>query len=331
MPVSHWDKATPLNNGTVDQLRNLQMQEGIFGPQYNDSIRVLMAELAKWRDDQNGSLLTTGTSTAYVLATNQDFGANPNALADGAHVVARLHTAPGAAATIVVDGHAAKPLRIASATALVVATVLAGRPVGLRWSAADDCWYIVFRSIEPASAAEARAQSLDSKALTPKSMESILPIGTKTAFYQAAAPAGWTQITDAAINDAIIRFTNGAGGGTNGGSAAFGTVFTSRTPAGTVGGTALTEANMAAHRHAVVANAASSAGVGLSGSNFLSVEVTAGMGDSNYSLRGAGTEPGVGLSSVSGSGTSHNHTFIGTAMDFAVKHCNFIICERTAA
>ena len=66
-------------------------------------------------------------------------------------------------------------------------------------------------------------------------MESILPIGTKMVFFQAAAPTGWAKVTDAQLDEAAIRIVTGTGGGF-GGSAAFSTAFASRTPAGTVGG-----------------------------------------------------------------------------------------------
>lgn len=41
-----------------------------------------------------------------------------------------------------------------------------------------------------------------------------MDIGTKTLFYQAAAPTGWTQ--DASVNDRVLRVVSGSGGGTGG-------------------------------------------------------------------------------------------------------------------
>ena len=48
--------------------------------------------------------------------------------------------------------------------------------------------------------------------------------GTKLIFPQTAAPTGWTKDTTAAINDAILRFVTGTGGGSGGAS------FASRQP-----------------------------------------------------------------------------------------------------
>ena len=63
-----------------------------------------------------------------------------------------------------------------------------------------------------------------------------MPAGTKAMFQQTAAPTGWTQVTDAAYNDAFMRVVNDASattGGTN-----------------TVSGFAMTdEAQLVAHTH----------------------------------------------------------------------------------
>lgn len=41
-----------------------------------------------------------------------------------------------------------------------------------------------------------------------------IPAGTAMAFFQAAAPTGWTKSTD--NNDAVLRVVSGSGGGTGG-------------------------------------------------------------------------------------------------------------------
>jgi hypothetical protein len=55
---------------------------------------------------------------------------------------------------------------------------------------------------------------------------SSIPSGSTALFFQASAPSGWTQNTDASINTTTMRVVTGSGGGT-GGSDAFGTTFTS--------------------------------------------------------------------------------------------------------
>lgn len=44
----------------------------------------------------------------------------------------------------------------------------------------------------------------------------LIPSGATMVFYQSAAPAGWTQVTDASVDDRILRVTGAAGGVTGG-------------------------------------------------------------------------------------------------------------------
>jgi hypothetical protein len=64
------------------------------------------------------------------------------------------------------------------------------------------------------------------------------PAGTKMVFFQAAAPSGWTK--DVTHNDKMLRVVSGSGGGSGGNWTISGL---------TVGGTALTIAQMPAHTH----------------------------------------------------------------------------------
>ena len=68
----------------------------------------------------------------------------------------------------------------------------------------------------------ATAYSGDGSALTGVSS---IPAGTQALFFQASAPSGWTQNTDASINTTTMRVVTGTGGGV-GGNDAFGTTFT---------------------------------------------------------------------------------------------------------
>jgi hypothetical protein len=77
----------------------------------NNCARENMAALAKVYKDQKGSIVTTGSGTAYVLATNNAHAA----LADICLTVCRIHTINTGSATIAVDGLAAKTLQIKGA------------------------------------------------------------------------------------------------------------------------------------------------------------------------------------------------------------------------
>ena len=136
--------------------------------------------------------------------------------------------------------------------------------------------------------------------------------GTAMLFAQTAAPTGWTKSTT--HNDKALRVVSGTAG--SGGTAAFTTVFTNRTPAGsvTVDGTTLTESQIPAHTHTT--NAYNSSGTGSYDPG--------GSSAVNY-VSGASI-----TSSSTGGGGSHTHTgsFTGTAMDFAVQYVDVIIATK---
>jgi microcystin-dependent protein len=63
---------TPATNGTADP--SINWAAGNAPSAVNPSARAMMARIAEWRDDTSGSLTTTGSGNAYLLATNQAAG-----------------------------------------------------------------------------------------------------------------------------------------------------------------------------------------------------------------------------------------------------------------
>ena len=77
--VYQWSTTTA-NNATADP--SINWAEGMSPSSVNDSGRAMMSALAGFRNDISGKLLTSGTSTAYALASNQGF--TSQAVMDGA-------------------------------------------------------------------------------------------------------------------------------------------------------------------------------------------------------------------------------------------------------
>lgn len=191
------------------------------------------------------------------------------------------------------------------------------------------------------------------------SSPAAFPSGTRMLFQQTSAPTGWTK--ELTHNNKALRLTTGSV--TTGGTATFTSVFTSRTPAGsldsvTVTGTVqnhtLTTAQLPAHSHGASGLTFSGDAVGNhqhgpngGGSFFAStggsaVNATPGVAahqDALTSPAGAHTPSGTigGNTANAGSDQAHNHglvmnahghTFTGTAMDFAVQYVDFIIAVK---
>lgn len=115
-----WSKTAATNSGSDSAVN---FAEGQAPSTLNDSGRGLMASVAKWRDDTNGSLATTGGTTAYVLTTNQTFAA----LTAGYQVAFQINATNTGTSTLNVDSLGAKPLRKAANVEVVAGDLLIGR------------------------------------------------------------------------------------------------------------------------------------------------------------------------------------------------------------
>lgn len=137
----------------------------------------------------------------------------------------------------------------------------------------------------------------------PASVGVDFPSGTRMLFQQTTPPPGWTKDSTAFFNDCGLRLVTGSV--VNGGSTAFTSVFQSRTPAGTVGPTALSVAQLPSHQHGYL------------------VPTLAGSPTGSGATRIETTTPG--LTDATGSGETHTHGLTMNAMDFAVKYADFVI------
>ena len=114
--VTTWSQ-TAASNGTADS--SVNFAEGMAPSAVNDSARALMASVAEWRDDTNGTLASAGGTTAYTLTTNQTFAA----LAAGLHVVFQVNATNTGTTTLNVDSLGAKPLRVTAGAELVAGDI----------------------------------------------------------------------------------------------------------------------------------------------------------------------------------------------------------------
>lgn len=195
MTVFTWS-ATAADNDDADGTINCR--EGQAPSTINDSMRAIMAAIAKWRDDTSGKLVTAGTASALTLTTNQTF----TALSDGITVTALLGTAINASATLDVDSLGATAIHGISGTA-VTAGYAANQIVTFTYDASASAWVVT------------------------GGLRGEFASGTAMVFYQSSAPAGWTA---ASINNKALRVVSAGGtGGSDGGTTAFTSVFAART------------------------------------------------------------------------------------------------------
>ncbi len=115
----NWSQ-TATSNATADPAIN--WSEGQAPSSINDSARAMMAVTAEYRDDVNGSLTTSGSATAYTLATNSVY--DTLAHLNGQKLTVAFHTTSGVTPTLNVDSLGAKPIRQASGITLPTGALL---------------------------------------------------------------------------------------------------------------------------------------------------------------------------------------------------------------
>ena len=197
--------------------------EGQSPSSLNDSAREVMAALARWYQDQNGTLTSTGSSNAYVVAGNQTYAA----LNDIGLLVFRANFTNTGSATLNVDSLGAKTIKKNHDQNLSSGDIEANQIVVVAYNATDDTFELIC-----------------DKANTDQEFDS----GTRMLFQQETAPTGWT--IDTTLNDAGLRLVDGSTQtfettASPGGSVAFSTVF-GRTA---TDGHQLTISEMPAHTH----------------------------------------------------------------------------------
>jgi hypothetical protein len=148
--------------------------------------------------------------------------------------------------------------------------------------------------------------------------------GSLVTFQQTSAPTSWTKQTT--HNNKALRVVSGTA--SSGGSTAFTSVFTSRTPTGSVSvsnaAVTLSTAQLASHNHSI------------SGNTNLVTTFPGGQTSSHGAATGGNTNGTQiafsGTTNNTGSNNSHTHSntasFSGSALDFAVQYVDIIICSK---
>jgi hypothetical protein len=105
----------------------------------NDSARAMMAAIAGYRDDISGLLTTTGTASAYLVATNQVLPSPPN---DGQQLSATVNVTNGMAPTLSADAGTAFPIQSSPGNPVPAGSLIQGSPYTFRFSAANSAWML---------------------------------------------------------------------------------------------------------------------------------------------------------------------------------------------
>lgn len=120
---------------------SINWAEGMSPANVNDSGRAMMAAVAKYRDDIAGAIVTGGTSTAYTVASNQQF--DSLAHLDGKMVAFTPHVTNGAnGSSLNVDGLGVKPILTAPGAGLPGGVLIQGTPYVALYNNTDGAFYV---------------------------------------------------------------------------------------------------------------------------------------------------------------------------------------------
>lgn len=137
MPFYLWSQ-TPASNASADPTINFA--EGQAPSSLNDSNRAVMAAQAKWGADISGAIVTSGSSTAYTVASNSVF--DTLAHLSGQMIAFTPHATNAATVTLNVDSLGAKPLRSAPNVELQAGAIVLGTPYVAVYNNSDGAFYL---------------------------------------------------------------------------------------------------------------------------------------------------------------------------------------------
>jgi microcystin-dependent protein len=138
--------------------------EGMAPSSVNDSARGIMSDVAQWREDISGAIVTGGSSTAYTVTSYSTF--TSLALMANQLIAFTPHATNGATVTLNVDGLGAKPLRPSPGVELVAGVLILGTPYVALYNNSDAVWYLQNSFVNPY----------------------VVPIGACIDFFGTAAP-----------------------------------------------------------------------------------------------------------------------------------------------
>ena len=137
MTLYKWSQ-TAASNANADP--SINWQEGQAPSSVNDSGRAMMASIAKHRDDIAGAIVTSGTVTAYTIASYEVFDTLTRL--NGQIIAFTPHATNGGTVTLNVDSLGAKPLRSAPSVELPAGTLIQGTPYLALYSHSDAAFYL---------------------------------------------------------------------------------------------------------------------------------------------------------------------------------------------
>ena len=193
--IDNWSTTAASNNASSPN----GFPEGMAPSGVNDSAREVMAAVAKWYRDQQGSLTTGGSASAYTLTTNGDYAA----LSDLPLLVFEVHAANSASATLNVDGLGAKALKKSNDVSLAASDLAANQRCLAIYNADDDVFELFTQT------ATVRASDIETTRISANDGTTAINIANSTGAVDidTSLNVDGTVTDDGATHDGDVTFT----------------------------------------------------------------------------------------------------------------------------
>lgn len=124
------------SNATADP--SINWAENMAPSAVNDSARAMMSVIAAWRNDISAVNTSTGTATAYALATSEGVNTTPS---NGQMLSFIAHVGNGATPTLQADGGNTYPIWL-NGSSVPSGTLVLGSPYRIAFSASNSAWLL---------------------------------------------------------------------------------------------------------------------------------------------------------------------------------------------
>lgn len=123
----------------VDANNTARFPEGMLGSAINNAARALEGMIARWYEDTDGSITSTGSSNAYAVTSTRTIAA----LTNNTVMAFTANFSNTGAATLAFNGLTAKAIRRPNGDALVANDIVSGQQVIVVYKSSPDYWQLL--------------------------------------------------------------------------------------------------------------------------------------------------------------------------------------------
>jgi hypothetical protein len=175
-------------SGTDDSNTDLFPENMPFGD-VNDGGRAIQGAVARWFNDWNGSVTSSGSSNAYAITSNRTIGS----LANNTLMWFRASFTNTGACTLNLNGLGAKDIIRATGSALTAGDITSGQIVGVYYNSTLDDWVLITPAVQGAASESASGLIELATAAEVEALDSERAVRASTMHRHPGHPKAWVK------------------------------------------------------------------------------------------------------------------------------------------